>query len=226
MAFCPLVVSFYTKNTPYEKEAEGLAKSCDAHGIRYCIEGVTLTDDWHANTLYKPTFLKEQLEKHDQSLLWVDCDARFRKVPIFRSGGDLVVYTNSQVSKEDWRRFRSSCFLICPTQSGKTFVNRWIYEVQKETIKHGDQEAFVNVINASGDICMRQLPLGYVYISDLDPEPEELFIHHFQASRLYQNCLNKDVPCDSEKVHFAKAMRSQGISPDQLMDLSIFNPMP
>ena len=135
-------------------------------------------------------------------------------------------YANLDVNPSDWRRFRSSCFLICPTLGGKAFLNLWNEEVQKETICHGDQEAFVNVLNASPDLQLASLPLGYVYISDLDPLEEDVIIQHFQASRLYQNRLNRDVPCDSEMVHFAKEMQALGVSPDQLLDLSIFKSMP
>ena len=74
MTFCPRVISFYTKDTPYEKEAEGLAKSCDALGIRYFIEGINLDNDQTTNTLFKPIFIKEKINQLNEPLLWVDSD--------------------------------------------------------------------------------------------------------------------------------------------------------
>lgn len=78
----PLVVSFYTKNTPYEKWAEELKNSCEKFGLEYDIEGVESLGSWHNNCCFKPTFLLKKIVQHKKPIFWVDADAIFLKEPI------------------------------------------------------------------------------------------------------------------------------------------------
>lgn len=73
----PLVVSYYTKNTPYEKEAENLRNSCKKFGIDHQIEGIPDQGDWVKNCAFKPQFLKQKMQEFQRPLLWVDADAVF-----------------------------------------------------------------------------------------------------------------------------------------------------
>ncbi len=73
----PLVVSFYTLDTPYEKEVQFLIDSCRKFGIEHQIDGIPSSGSWEMNCAFKPLFLLKKLEELKRPLLWVDADAVF-----------------------------------------------------------------------------------------------------------------------------------------------------
>ncbi len=77
----PLVVSFYTLDTPYEEEVQRLIHSCKHFNIEHLIEGIPSTGSWEMNCAFKPLFLLKKLEELKRPLLWVDADAVFMQMP-------------------------------------------------------------------------------------------------------------------------------------------------
>lgn len=73
----PLVVSFFTKDTPYEEEVQSLIESCKKFSIEHEIEGIPSSGSWEMNCAFKPLFLLKKLEECKRPLLWVDADAVF-----------------------------------------------------------------------------------------------------------------------------------------------------
>ena len=49
----PTVVSYYTKNTPYEDEIKHLIASCEKFGIPYEIDGIPNLGSWEKNCCYQ-----------------------------------------------------------------------------------------------------------------------------------------------------------------------------
>ena len=73
----PLVVSYYTKGTPYEDEVKDLVSSCERFELEHCIEGVADLGSWEKNCAFKPYFMQKKMERYKRPLLWVDADAVF-----------------------------------------------------------------------------------------------------------------------------------------------------
>lgn len=57
----PLVISFYTENTPYQLEVLALISSCNELGIEAEIEGVPSEGSWERNCALKPFFIRKKL---------------------------------------------------------------------------------------------------------------------------------------------------------------------
>lgn len=61
MSEVPLVISFYTENSPYQLEALNLISSCQELGIEAEIVGVPSQGTWERNCALKPFFIREKL---------------------------------------------------------------------------------------------------------------------------------------------------------------------
>jgi hypothetical protein len=70
------VVSFYTKDTPYEKESRNLADSLNKFDIPYKFYEVESTGDHVKNVHNKPKIiLKAMCEHPGKNIVWMDCNA-------------------------------------------------------------------------------------------------------------------------------------------------------
>jgi hypothetical protein len=88
-----IYVSFYTigeGNSPdYTPYVKRLRQTLDKFKLKHDLVPVARKSVWHENVRYKPTFMREMLEKHKDdasAIVWVDADAQVRELPIkFRS---------------------------------------------------------------------------------------------------------------------------------------------
>jgi hypothetical protein len=182
----PLLISFYTKNTIYEKEVEDLKASCEALGIESCIEAREDLGSWDKNCCQKPLFILECMEKYKRPLLWVDADGIvMQKITLTYDDVDLALYFNDRVSLEA----RSATIYIGTTPVAKDFVLKWYEHSLKELAKgdplpYGDQSTLIHRLRKTPNLKIGDLPLEYVSIFDRDKLPmNEIAILHFQASR-------------------------------------------
>src|SRR5579863_511712 len=79
----PLVISFYTENTPYQLEALSLIQSLSTLQIEAEVVGVASRKTWAHNCAIKPFFIQEKLRQHQRPVFWVDVDAIFLRKPDF-----------------------------------------------------------------------------------------------------------------------------------------------
>src|SRR3990167_893519 len=121
----PLVISFYTKDTPYEEEVKHLIASCNRFQVVYEIEGIPSTGSWEMNCAFKPLFILRKLEEGKGPLLWVDADAVFvRAMAPFSVKEDLGVRMYD--CADDHRsRIVSATLWINPTNAAKRMVRLW-----------------------------------------------------------------------------------------------------
>jgi hypothetical protein len=122
----PLVVSFYTLDTPYEEEAKGLLASCERFAIEHLIEGVSSKGSWEMNCAFKPLFLLQKLEELKRPLLWVDADAIFcrpiEQLPLFSLDVGVRLY---ECSDDHPSRVVSSLVFINATEGGRKVLRLW-----------------------------------------------------------------------------------------------------
>ncbi|OGN63311.1 MAG: hypothetical protein A3E80_02235 [Chlamydiae bacterium RIFCSPHIGHO2_12_FULL_49_9] len=182
----PLLISFYTKNTIYEKEIEDLVASCKALQLELYVEGRADLGSWEYNCCQKPLFILECLEKFKRPLLWVDADAMILKKPPFIFGDiDLAIYFNNFQNK----LARTGTIYLRPTQETLRFVKLWHETCQgkiirKEEFPYPDQTVFSELLYANRDLKIGQLPIQYTQVFDKDLLPfENSCIIHFQSSR-------------------------------------------
>ncbi len=198
MAF-PLIVSFFTQNTPYEEEVKNLVRSCHEFGLESCVEGVDSFGSWELNCAFKPFFLCQKLQELKRPLFWVDADGVFLEkptlLPLFSC--DFATRIHEELPLSHPSKVISSTIYINNTQSALEILRRWAQESMRQLMQDDrkeefwDQTALRDVLfgkKLSADI--RSLPLSLTKISG-HPLDEQAAPHatleHYQASRRFKN---------------------------------------
>jgi len=183
-----IICAYYTRNTLYEEKAKTLVASLNKFKIPYDVRAIENLGDWYKNTGYKPTFLKQMLEKHpDKSVVYVDCDAEFLRYPKLFDNWSTLTYIDVGVYVFDRSCYRKSAhgfevlsgtiFLKNNTKV-KEIVERWEQEC-KEHPRVWDQRSLEKVLNGH----FHPLPGEYCKIFDRMEDIKDPVIVHYQASR-------------------------------------------
>jgi len=192
----PLVISFYTENTPYQLEVMHLIESCQRLGIEAQIEGVPSQGTWDVNCAIKPFFIQSKLKENKRPIFWVDADAVFKKAPDFSSmsNADLAIREMKRFSYDPRLKLCSGSMLINYTPQALAFVDQWCDRCTKkiesnQDLQFLDQITLVELIDQGTPLKVFPLPISYAKIFDLDAQEvdaEEIVVEHFQASRRYR----------------------------------------
>jgi hypothetical protein len=186
----PLIISFYTRDTIYEKEVEDLKTSCQALGVQTFIEGIRDQGSWQKNCCHKPLFILQCLERFQRPLLWVDADAILLRNPrLACTDADVGFYFNDFTRKIA----RSGTIYTAPTEGACQFLKAWhcsceaTYARMPE-LPFGDQGQIPDVLTRlDSTLKIARLPLEYIHIFDRDNILlEKTVILHTQASRTAQ----------------------------------------
>lgn len=190
----PVIISFFSKETPYEKEVENLIGSCERFGLKTSIEGMESCGSWELNCAYKPFFILKKLEELNCPVLWVDADAIFVQKPIWQQAfeQDFAAFLDPTLPDTDNSKVLSGTLFARP--NAKPLIRSWIHQCQKELLdtKRGfefwDQIALRDVLLQNPHFSFAQLPSSYVKIFDA---PDVLgssssVIVHYQASRRFK----------------------------------------
>jgi hypothetical protein len=189
----PLVVSFYTKNTPYQLDAHHLQASCDKFGLEHHIEGIDSYGSWELNCSYKPFFIGEKLKQFQRPILWVDVDAVFvqKPRPLKLFANDFAAYYQKELANDHLSKVRSSVVYANYTETGFKIIRDWMQESQRmlvdpaRTTEFWDQAALRNVAVQEDFKNVKCLPLSYVAIlgHPFDSKCKKPVMMHLQASR-------------------------------------------
>lgn len=190
----PVVVSYFTEGTNYEKEAAALRASCENVGLEYRIEGVASFGKWHQHTCYKPIYILQKMHELKRPVVWVDADAEVVKKPSFAFDCDIGVRIYDFHPSDHPSHFLAGTVYIAYNERTLRFVKAWADACQK--IIEGstfltDQQVFGSLAYKE-EIRLLGLPAGYCAIFDERVE-QEIYIVHYQASRLYKKIVDGDV---------------------------------
>ena len=194
----PIVVSFYTLETPYEEEVKKLIHSCVELNIESDIVGVRSKGSWEKNCGLKPFFILEKLKQWDRPILWVDADAVFKQRPDFDEfdACDIAVRMNEFLPKTHESRIVSNTIYIRNNSAGIALLEEWCRETdcklnhKERTMEFWDQVALRDALYARSEIQFLPMPLKYAKIFDFDDlfiSEQEVVIEHHQASRRFKN---------------------------------------
>jgi len=163
----PLVIGYYTKNTPYELEARKLIVSLEALGYDYDLEAVDSLGSWQANTQFKAQVIETMLLRHGRPILYLDVDAVMVQKPILL---DNLSCDIAAVHFADTTELLSGTVYFEP--SALPVVKRWqeINKAYPEKLPDGrlawDQRTLRLAIKESG--CrFHELPQEYTWIVEL-----------------------------------------------------------
>lgn len=199
----PVIVSFYTKNTPYEDEIKFLISSCQKFGLETSIDGIDSFGSWELNCAYKPFFLYQKLQELKKKILWVDADAIFVKKPealdIFEA--DLAVRINPELSDRHLSKVMSGTVYANYTDKAQELLRRWAQACVKELMREDRTEEFWEqtalrdiLVSKNFDADVRSLPLSYVKVAGHPTDEVQIrdpIIEHHQASRRFKQVINK-----------------------------------
>ncbi len=204
----PLVVSYYTKGTPYEEVVKALRDSCEKFGIECHIEGVESKGSWEENCTYKAYFMKEMMQRFQRPLLWVDADAVFLRplafdecmfadlaIVQFKEKGDVEFCPSSKGVKLNSSDIASGTVYVNATEGGRRGLDLWCHYSDEIVKEEGALASFIDQISlqlvlfSGALISIAKLPIIYCKIFDKEEEGialEDIFIEHRQASRRFK----------------------------------------
>lgn len=189
----PVVLSYFTKGTPYEREAEALRISCEKAGLEYRIEGIAPFGTWAEHTCYKPVYIYEKIKELKRAVLWIDADAEIVKKPSFDFECDIAVRAYDHYPPDHPYHILAGTVYINYTPKGLEILQLWA-ERCKEGVAAGhftvDQQVLAFIFFEK-KIPFYRLAPGYTAI--FEEEMEEKFIVHYQASRLYKKMISEEV---------------------------------
>lgn len=117
----PLIISYYTVGTGYEKCADYFRNSMEKSGLDYALTGIKSYGSWEDNCAYKPIFIRDMWRRLKRPVVWLDVDATIEAYPSF------FFRTCADVAFHKWRGVEfSSCnekfgWELC---SGTLFFNQ------------------------------------------------------------------------------------------------------
>lgn len=197
MSLEPLVVSFYTENTPYQLEALSLRASCLQFGIDVEIEGVESLGSWERNCARKPFFIQQKLLEKKRPIFWVDADAIFRKVPNFSflKSCDFAIREMKRFSNDRRFKYFSGSLFFNYTPLALEFVDKWCEHCRQKVDRNQDlsfldQISILDLMERGQPLTVFPLPISYAKVFDIDAleiGQEEVVIEHFQASRRFRH---------------------------------------
>jgi hypothetical protein len=192
----PLVVSYYTKGTPYEEEVKNLISSCERFGIECHVEGVEDLGSWEENCALKPYFIRDVMNKEKRPLLWVDADAVFLKPMVFE---EFMFSDLSLLKYEEDTDIRfcvaAGTVFINATEGGRQALDLWCHYADQIRQMEGKAPAFMDQVSlylvflSKPPISLALLPVRYCKIFDRPIEglsSQDVVVEHRQASRRFK----------------------------------------
>lgn len=189
----PLVVSYYTKGTGYEAEAQKMQASAHLFGFECDLRGIETRGGWKANTYYKAEFLRAMLDEHpDRNLLWLDADVEVKQYPALLD----VVVADIAVCIMDWSKYEAhssndpelntSVIFLRNNERVRCIMDAWIAENAKQyDVMKWEQRNLQNVLYdwKGPDTPILNLPDTYCQIFDFMASAGDPVIELHQASR-------------------------------------------
>jgi len=180
-----IVVAYYTEGTMYEDYVPILKESLEKFNIPYDIQAVPNLGSWLENTSYKPTFIKEMLQKHHHDIVYTDIDSVFMQYPTLFDEMPLGTIIGVHLyDRSLYLPFRKREEVLSGTIFFKShpkaleIVEQWEEECTIY-IREWDQRTLQRVLNGQ----FYPLPANYCVIFDVMADVENPVIVHSQASR-------------------------------------------
>ncbi len=189
----PLVVSFFTVDPIYEKEADRFIKTLKAFDIEYDIRGLEPSTAWRLNSNMKWPFIIGMMKEYPtRDIVWMDVDSRIRKYPIKLKeiNCELALHFIDWKKYPDVKRVPRDCLqaacgvvYIKNTEKMHSFMNEFLVLRKKSPLVPDAviMKDFVKQIGNKVDVF--NLPATYCQIFDQMHGAGDPVIEQMQASR-------------------------------------------
>ena len=199
----PLVIAYFTEDTPYEDEAEVLKLSLESVGYSYMICGVPNLGSWQKNTQHKAHFIQEMLRKHPgKPLLYLDVDAVMVQPPDILDNLEAdvaAVHFACRAGGTPGGELLSGTLWLANTPKCHEVVEKWLElnETYPEVLPNGkeawDQRTLAMALKCTPGVRFVELPQSYTFIIELTqrrcPAVSPVIMHTRGAKR-FKNKIN------------------------------------
>lgn len=229
-----MVVSFYTKNTPYADQKPVLEASCAKYGIDCEITAREDRGLWSKNCCQKPAFLREKLKEHKRPLVWTDIDSIFLQKPAFFDSckEEFSIYIDPNADYTQRHKVLTGTIFMRPTPKVFTLLDLWeqaCVDALKTNPSVWDQTCLRDVLQKNPRIVEKKdLPRTYILTCDIDP----LLYKEWSQERVLQMIFEKQYreenihPKDAVILHYRASrlyrwMIDNNMNKDQVLDLDM-----
>lgn len=191
----PIVICFYTLDTPYEQEVLNLITSCKKWGVELFVEGIKSRGAWETNCNHKPTFILEKLERFERPIFWADADSLFLQKPDFELflPYDISVRKMEIFQNDPRFLFNTASFFANYNAQTIGFLKAWEKMCVASSTPFQDQLSLFTLLSQSSQpLRFFPMPVAYCKIYDIDRffiNDENVVLEQAQASRRYRNLL-------------------------------------
>lgn len=192
----PLIISHFTKSTPYDREAKKLAKSLKMFDLDYHIEGIKNQGSWRANSNWCAWQIQKMLIRYPKrDILRIDCDAIIQRHPSLFLSEDFKADVAAVIWQKSLMRpsgeFLGGTMFFANTDNTRFIVDQWVEQCTITPDRRNGDMLWDVIKNNKNKVLFTKLPLSYCAIFDLmKSEVPEPVIEHFQASRRFKAMIN------------------------------------
>jgi hypothetical protein len=197
-----IVVSFYTKDNGYDREAAKLIESLKAFGVDYYVEAIDSLGNWMTNAHHTHGFIRKALDLYpERPVVWTDADSVLRRYP----GLFDTLDCDFAAHVHNWIRWGKT-ELLCGTMyfANNTATRGFLEDCARMNLQFPNRRGAFNVAETfkvwKDRLRFQELPPEYCKIYDLMSNVPDPVFEHFQASRRFRRHIPIPIPP-------AKAMR-------------------
>jgi hypothetical protein len=185
----PLYISYYTRNTGYELEAEKLVESLRKFNLDFFMNGIKSLGTWQKNTQYKVKFIEECLDRYHHPLVFTDADSVIEREPtLFNelANSDVDIGVHYRYLTDTCSKLLSGTIFINDTVLARDVLHWWQHfnEIHNEQLEQCNLALAIEAVKERG-LKVEELPATYCNIFDLMNEMDPV-ITHYQASRRFK----------------------------------------
>lgn len=185
------VINYFTKNTPYEFQANELKQNLESFGIDYKTYETNDLGSWELNCAQKSYIIGLALEETDDDIFYVDCDAFFQQKPDWSDFKDIdvpsfLIYEFSHKGKSFWELFSGSIYFP-NNELSKEVVRAW-KSTQEKYPYQWDQHTLQAVVDQN-KIPFVKLPFRWCVTHHMGVVEDPVVVHH-SISREYKEIIN------------------------------------
>ena len=216
----PIYISYYTLDSPYEKEVDNLVTSLIQHGLPYELWPMKSLGSWEANCRLCPTVCREAMEDYpNRPIVFLDADSIVRQAPelLENMPSDIdfaVAYIKFHPRQP--KKLGAACLYFAPTAKALGLVKEWERRCKLDRAR-GDSEILQEIIDEDewGGKWLN-LPGTYCKVFDnhaQDGAGEPPIIEEFQASRRFKTAIKNSEA--TEKAKYENLWRSEKYQPSK-----------
>jgi hypothetical protein len=208
----PLVVTFFTRGTPYEELAAEMARSCETQGVPVRSVGVTPDRSWERNCARKAGVIRDTWRDSHRPVLWLDADATLHRPPHLLADlhADFAVHLHA-----GWRMLSGTAWFNQSDRAGD-LLDRWcaLCEQRPGVWDQLLLDLAWEQATRAGPLVTAWLPSRYARIAGLDSEADlaSAVVAHGQASRRLKAEMGSDASFAKrpEPTPDVRAARAEG----------------